>query len=479
MSKNRHTSDKHAARFAPHKFGKADQEVRNEFPNNPELWTEEHKNLMAQRRFEMLDKQAAAMENEIARFEKGELGIADVPRIFNMAVQAMRDPEVAKNVNGHAGDVGLDENGANILSLVKADAEKPEDKKSHSLQSATARDKKPAERHGMSSGRSKKTHAETHARAGFTLIELSVVIGIIAILVALLLPAVQSAREAARKAQAMNNMKQITTAMHNFEGSHRHLPTHSNPFVGQDGGGRNQAGLSQLADYIEDKSFTAHNPELDNDDAVNVAASKKASAVFRHPSRRGNAGDLDYVFLRSDKPVRPIAGYGDFKNDARYDTYLTGGVEAMVPNPDSGGFLHLHNDNPTDRRGIKKGEHNSDSKGRFANLTDGLSNTFIMGEAAGPSMMPAANGTLVENDTVARRVGNPAAEGATSHYGFVPIKPRAFDDPENFALGTNDKGGLMARGDGGVQFVSKDIDLDVLKKLCHGADGQVAEMPGR
>ena len=58
-------------------------------------------------------------------------------------------------------------------------------------------------------------------RSGFTLVELLVVIGIIAVLLSILLPTVAGARSSARQTQCMNNLRQWGQAFHMYASQYR------------------------------------------------------------------------------------------------------------------------------------------------------------------------------------------------------------------------------------------------------------------
>ena len=74
--------------------------------------------------------------------------------------------------------------------------------------------------------------ADRPGRAGFTLVELLVVVGIIAVLIAVLLPALQAARAQAKAVACLSNVRQIATAAIMYANDNRVYVTYIPPMAG-------------------------------------------------------------------------------------------------------------------------------------------------------------------------------------------------------------------------------------------------------
>ncbi len=86
-------------------------------------------------------------------------------------------------------------------------------------------------------------------RKAFSLVELLVVMGVIAILLGLLLPAVQQVREGARRTECLNNIKQIGLAVQAYHDANKMLPVGVQYNFDTQTGGRNA--YSYLLPFIE------------------------------------------------------------------------------------------------------------------------------------------------------------------------------------------------------------------------------------
>ena len=163
---------------------------------------------------------------------------------------------------------------------------------------------------------------ESRPKKGFTLVELLVVIGIIALLISILLPALSKARRAAEEIKCMSNLRQMCTAMVIYSEGHKG----AFPYKGGDGTttfpltaieDNNKVrhysgwddpslwfnaitdGLNQLPYYVQQDNFKLHGIPL---------AGPKSNSVFVCPAG-GDGFPLDSINPGEDIGIKIIDGY--------------------------------------------------------------------------------------------------------------------------------------------------------------------------
>ncbi|MGQ0637038.1 MAG: DUF1559 family PulG-like putative transporter [Planctomycetaceae bacterium] len=287
-------------------------------------------------------------------------------------------------------------------------------------------------------------------RSGFTLIELLVVIAIIAVLVALLLPAVQQAREAARRTQCKNNLKQIGLALHNYHDAYNVLPS---AWIGVDPAtrrvfvdGLNGWGWASkiLPQVDQSPLYNQFNFGLSTADPANAQFRTHVLPIYRCPSDVGPD-----KFTISNAGGNALAELATASYVACFGTLEIDSCEGQLPGfqcSSNGTFFH-------------------NSRVRFADISDGVSNTFLTGErrtAAGAGWFSTWVGVIPTGEEAAVRI-----LGSTDHTPNHPANH--FDDFSSHHVG----GAHFLLGDGTVRFVSTNIDLGVYQRLATRAAGDV------
>ncbi len=214
-------------------------------------------------------------------------------------------------------------------------------------------------------------------RTAFTLIELLVVIAIMGILIGLLLPAVQKVREAASRTSCTNNLKQIGLGLHNYHDANQCLPP---GYVATAPSGDPNFSTAPgwgwaafLLPYIEQNAlYNQVQGAIQSNTPITDPS--VASAIQARISIYVCPSDLT---PRTAFPVYSLAG-----NTSYPLVYAEGAPGNVLAGPSSYAAC-VGRDEDSDADGVTgSGVFYCNSKTKFTDVSDGLSNTILVGEKA-------------------------------------------------------------------------------------------------
>ncbi|WP_339612423.1 DUF1559 domain-containing protein [uncultured Rubinisphaera sp.] len=315
------------------------------------------------------------------------------------------------------------------------------------------------------------------SREGFTLIELLVVIAIIAILVALLLPAVQQAREAARRSSCKNNLKQLGLAMHNYHDTHRVFPP---GYVDERGSGGTIADnephwswTAMILPFVEqgaiyDQISVGSSPRVVMANAANLAAMGTPISSFKCPSDAGSP------VVQSNLGQRVVDSMG------------TDVGTAVMNYPAVNNSRHIRRVSGTDPNTRALGLFFRDSNTSFRDITDGTSNTLLIGERSWKvrtTNIFAASLYVVRDMNAAGPAEAHGDQGMMGAMGSTIVNingdPSATNNRQMFSS-QHSGGAQFVLADGSVKFISENIDHNLsnaidstIERLAGISDGQV------
>lgn len=290
-------------------------------------------------------------------------------------------------------------------------------------------------------------------RTAFTLVELLVVIAIIGVLIALLLPAVQAAREAARRMQCSNNLKQLALGVHNYHDVNRKFPP-GGITNGNCCGTRSLTNWAiETLPYCEQENlYDRYNQNAFNEDSANRFVREQSLDFHQCPSDPFN-----------DKLERPASGPGNGIN------YRHGSYRGVGGRSNGSGWWDNNQSQALNQswRGVLSTQHSGIATlrepPRFASVTDGTSNTFLIGEYA--TKTTTRRGTFWAYTYTSYNTSDTHNQSRTlinDYNRCVAIGGAGGPNSCKRGWGSFHPTGLLfAKCDGSVEFVSETIDINV------------------